>query len=96
MSDSSDAPRAQIDTSAVIALVITLLPWASAFAGIRVGLEGYSPGALVLFRFLVASSWADSLCTDLSYAFACSTRSASNVFTRLPWHYRLPGLPDLW
>ncbi len=43
-----------IDTPAVVALVVTLLPWASAFAGIRAGLEGFSPGALVLFRFLIA------------------------------------------
>jgi drug/metabolite transporter (DMT)-like permease len=56
MSDASDASRSKIDTSAAIALVVTLLPWASAFAGIRAGLEGYSPGALVLFRFLVAST----------------------------------------
>jgi drug/metabolite transporter (DMT)-like permease len=56
MSGTSDTPRTQIDTPAAIALVITLLPWASAFAGIRAGLEGYSPGALVLLRFLVAST----------------------------------------
>jgi drug/metabolite transporter (DMT)-like permease len=56
MSGTSDASRTRIDTPAAIALVITLLPWASAFAGIRAGLEGYSPGALVLLRFLVAST----------------------------------------
>ena len=56
MSGSSDAPHSKIDTSAAIALIVTLLPWASAFAGIRAGLEGYSPGALVLFRFLIAST----------------------------------------
>ncbi len=56
MSGISDAPRSRIDTPTVIALVVTLLPWASAFAGIRAGLEGYSPGALVLFRFLIAST----------------------------------------
>jgi drug/metabolite transporter (DMT)-like permease len=39
----------------VIALVITLLLWASAFAAIRVGLRGYGPGQLALLRFLVAS-----------------------------------------
>ncbi len=55
MSDQSDTHHNQIDTPAAIALVITLLPWASAFAGIRAGLESYSPGALALFRFLVAS-----------------------------------------
>ena len=37
------------------ALVLTLLFWASAFVGIRVGLTAYSPGALALLRFLVAS-----------------------------------------
>lgn len=35
---------------------MTILFWASAFPAIRVGLEGYSPGALALFRFLVASA----------------------------------------
>lgn len=37
------------------ALLITLLFWASAFVGIRVGLTAYSPGSLALLRFLVAS-----------------------------------------
>jgi drug/metabolite transporter (DMT)-like permease len=38
-----------------IALIITILLWASAFPGIRAGLEGYSPGGMALLRFLVAS-----------------------------------------
>lgn len=38
------------------ALGVTLLFWASAFAGIRAGLEAYAPGHLALFRFLVASA----------------------------------------
>lgn len=42
-------------SEAIVALVITLVFWASAFAGIRSGLQGYPPGALVLARFLVAS-----------------------------------------
>lgn len=37
------------------AILITLFCWASAFIGIRIGLESYPPGALALFRFLVAS-----------------------------------------
>lgn len=41
---------------ALLALVTTLVLWASAFAGIRAGLEGYAPGHLVLLRFLVASA----------------------------------------
>ena len=37
------------------ALAVTTVFWASAFAGIRVGLEGYGPGEVALARFLVAS-----------------------------------------
>ncbi|HEX4203733.1 MAG TPA: EamA family transporter [Ktedonobacteraceae bacterium] len=44
-----------VNTRALVAMVVTLLFWASAFAGIRVGLAGYPPGALVLLRFLIAS-----------------------------------------
>ena len=38
-----------------LALAFTLFFWASAFVGIRIGLQGYTPGSLALFRFLVAS-----------------------------------------
>lgn len=37
------------------AIAITLLLWSSAFAGIKVGLEGYGPGELALLRFATAS-----------------------------------------
>lgn len=36
-------------------LFLAVILWASAFAGIRAGLEGYSPGGLALLRFAVAS-----------------------------------------
>jgi drug/metabolite transporter (DMT)-like permease len=39
----------------LIALGFTLVVWASAFAGIRAGLRGYSPANLAIVRFLVAS-----------------------------------------
>jgi drug/metabolite transporter (DMT)-like permease len=39
----------------VFALTFTLIVWASAFAGIRAGLRGYSPANLALLRFLIAS-----------------------------------------
>lgn len=39
-----------------IALLATVAFWASAFAGIRAGLVAYSPGHLVLLRFLIASA----------------------------------------
>lgn len=38
-----------------IALVLTLFLWASAFVGIRAGLQEYSPEGLALFRYLIAS-----------------------------------------
>lgn len=38
-----------------LALGLTLLFWSSAFVGIRLGLASYTPGALALLRFLIAS-----------------------------------------
>ena len=38
-----------------LALSAALFLWASAYAGIRVGLKSYSPAHVALFRFLVAS-----------------------------------------
>jgi drug/metabolite transporter (DMT)-like permease len=42
-------------TRTLIALVIALVLWASAFAGIRAGLRAYPPAHLAILRFLVAS-----------------------------------------
>jgi drug/metabolite transporter (DMT)-like permease len=47
--------KISIDFRIVIAIIFTLIFWASAFAGIRAGLKSYSPENLVLFRFLTAS-----------------------------------------
>lgn len=47
----------QIDRKTALALFITLLLWASAFAGIRAGLKSYEPGNLALLRFLIASAF---------------------------------------
>ncbi len=44
-----------MDGRTLAALAVTILFWASAFAGIRAALEGYTPGQLALLRFLVAS-----------------------------------------
>ena len=38
------------------ALALTLVLWASAFAGIRAGLRAYSPANLAVLRFLIASA----------------------------------------
>jgi drug/metabolite transporter (DMT)-like permease len=44
------------DLRVLAALVVTTVFWASAFAGIRAGLDAYGPGQVALFRFLVASA----------------------------------------
>lgn len=45
----------QVTLKTRIILLIAIILWASAFAGIRAGLQGYTPGALALLRFIVAS-----------------------------------------
>ncbi|MCJ7657267.1 MAG: DMT family transporter, partial [Candidatus Atribacteria bacterium] len=55
MSKDSRQDKVSIDFRIIMAIAITLIFWASAFAGIRVGLKAYSPGNLVLLRFLTAS-----------------------------------------
>lgn len=57
-------------------LVTTILFWASAFVGIRIGLTSYSPGALALLRFLVAS-----LCMGIIY-------HSQPVKREIPWRVR--------
>ncbi|GAB1420744.1 DMT family transporter [Anaerolineales bacterium] len=39
-----------------LAAGVTIVVWASAFAGIRFGLESYSPEAMALLRYIVASA----------------------------------------
>lgn len=48
-----------------IALTIGMILWASAFVGIRAGLEGYTPGGLALMRFIVASICMFIICLFL-------------------------------
>lgn len=52
---TSAAPTSRLDTLSLGAIGMTILFWASAFAGIRAGLDAFSPGHLTLYRFLVAS-----------------------------------------
>ena len=56
------------DAGALAAIGLTVVLWASAFVGIRAGLEGYGPGSLALLRFLVASA------VLLAYALAVRMR----------------------
>ncbi|MFC1835221.1 DMT family transporter [Thermodesulfobacteriota bacterium] len=50
-----DTATSPVDSRTLWAVALTLLFWSSSFAGIRAGLEWYSPGPMALFRFLVAS-----------------------------------------
>jgi drug/metabolite transporter (DMT)-like permease len=50
------AVKASRDTRVLLALGVTIVIWASAFAAIRAGLQGYSPGHLALLRFLFGST----------------------------------------
>ncbi|GHF93124.1 membrane protein [Deinococcus piscis] len=45
----------QWDSWSLAAAAITILFWASAFAGVRSGLQEFGPGPLALYRFAVAS-----------------------------------------
>ncbi|MDO8880396.1 MAG: DMT family transporter [Coriobacteriia bacterium] len=47
--------RRTLDLKTALAIAVTLVLWASAFAGIKAGLSGYGPGELALLRFGVAS-----------------------------------------
>jgi drug/metabolite transporter (DMT)-like permease len=66
------------DARVLAALVATIIFWASAFAGIRAGLEAYGPGQVALSRFLVASA--------VLAAYAAITRM------RLPERQDLPAV----
>ncbi|UBV42948.1 DMT family transporter [Deinococcus taeanensis] len=46
----------RLDVLSLGAILVTIVFWASAFAGIRAGLEVFSPGHVTLYRFLVASA----------------------------------------
>ena len=49
-------PQSQLDALSLGAIAVTLLFWASAFAGIRAGLTAFSPGHLTLLRFTFAAA----------------------------------------
>ncbi len=44
-----------LTTRVLLALLVAVIFWASAFAGIRVGLQAYSPAHLAIVRFVIAS-----------------------------------------
>ncbi len=66
----------RLELRVMFALAATVVIWASAFAGIRAGLEGYPPGHLALLRFLVASG--------LLAVYAVVTRMSLPAWRDLP------------
>jgi hypothetical protein len=46
----------RVDARTLGLLTLTIVLWASAFAGIKAGLAAYSPGEVALLRFLTAKS----------------------------------------
>ena len=68
--------KASGDTRVLLALGVTIVIWASAFAAIRAGLEGYTPGHLALLRFLVGSA--------LLVVYALVTRMPPPAWRDLP------------
>jgi drug/metabolite transporter (DMT)-like permease len=48
--------KKHLEAITLLALIVTIIFWASSFAGIRFGLLDYSPGHVALLRFLVAST----------------------------------------
>jgi len=46
-----------MDKKAIVAILICVFFWSSAFAGIRAGLMSYQPGHLALLRFLIGSGF---------------------------------------
>lgn len=47
--------QGRLDPLSLGAILVTIVFWASAFAGIREGLKAFSPEHLTLYRFLVAA-----------------------------------------
>ena len=79
MTSRPDQPKTwQSDPRVWVAIVVALLLWASAFAGIRAGLRGYGPGQVALLRFGTASI--------VLFAYASLTRM------RLPDRRDVPGI----
>ncbi len=50
-----NTPRPQFTPGVLLQLALSLVLWASAYAGIRAGLRGYSPAVLATLRFVTAS-----------------------------------------
>ena len=46
----------RVDFRTYLAVGLTIVLWASAFAGIRAGLVSYTPEAIALLRYLTASA----------------------------------------
>ncbi len=56
MQGQATKAKAPVDWIALAGAAITVVLWASAFAGIRAGLQSYSPESVALLRYLTASA----------------------------------------
>lgn len=54
--EGNTAPDRQRDVPTLGAIIVALVLWASAFAGIRAGLQSFGPGQVALLRFATASA----------------------------------------
>ncbi|MRR13107.1 DMT family transporter, partial [bacterium] len=75
-SPRAHAVKRDLEPKTTAAIAVTLLLWASAFAGIKAGLKGYGPGELALLRFITASA--------VLGAYAIATRMRLPARTDLP------------
>jgi drug/metabolite transporter (DMT)-like permease len=55
ISSHTESRTTRLDWRTLMAIAVTVVLWASAFAGIRAGLRAYSPQSVALLRYLTAS-----------------------------------------
>ena len=83
------------DAKTTTALVVSLLFWSSAYAGIRVGLQAFNPFHMALYRFLVAS-FALAVYALFTRMRLPDLRDIPLILAeRLHWIHGLPHRPEL-
>ena len=95
-STQTNSPHLSMNIRGVTLLIITLLLWASAFAGIRSGLQSYAPGALDSLTFPDRLHCTHHLCTHSATPSTRSTRRTSIIAPGLLWYHRLSSRPHIW
>ena len=83
--DARQAPSAGIGGRTVLAVVVTLIAWASAFVAIRSVGEDLSPGALALGRLLIGTAVLSLLLIGRSWVRPTRREWALIVFCGVGW-----------